>query len=96
VTTAPDGLSAFVALQTATPDLIILDIGLPYINGMDLCAAIRRIPTYSHIPVIIVTGSHKQIDATMANSYGAVGYFTKPYDDAELLAAINSCLASVN
>lgn len=92
VVTAQDGLSAFATLQTVTPDLIILDIGLPYINGIDLCAALNGNPNFSSIPIMIVTGSNKNIDARLAQRYGAIGYFNKPVDETELLKAVHDCV----
>lgn len=94
VSTAKDGLSAFAALQMSVPDLILLDIGLPGIGGIELCVAIRQTPRYSATPIIMVTGSHKQVDQRLAQHFGASAYVTKPYVEAELLAAINSQLAS--
>jgi DNA-binding response OmpR family regulator len=94
VLTARDGLSAFAALQTSTPDLILLDIGLPGIGGIELCVAIRQTPTYKMTPIIMVTGSHKQVDARLAQQFGASAYITKPYVEAELLSKIESFLGT--
>jgi CheY-like chemotaxis protein len=88
VATATDALSAFAALQTTKPDLILLDIGLPGIGGIELCVAIRQTPRYATVPIIMVTGSHKQVDFRLAQHFGANAYITKPYVETELLSTI--------
>jgi CheY-like chemotaxis protein len=89
VAIAADGMAAFAALTTFRPSLILMDIGLPGIQGHDLCAAIRMFPTYAKIPIIIVTGSHRHIDFALAHHLGANGYITKPVDPDQLLALIS-------
>jgi DNA-binding response OmpR family regulator len=90
---ARDALSAFAVLRTDRPDLIILDIGLPGIQGHELCAAIRQFPDHMSTPIIMVTGSHKQIDKRLSYAFGASAYITKPYKADELIDAVNQCLA---
>jgi CheY-like chemotaxis protein len=92
VATATDGLSAFAALQTAKPNLILLDIGLPGVGGIELCVAIRQTPAYSATPIIMVTGSHKQVDIRLAKHFGASAYITKPFVETELISIINDLL----
>jgi CheY-like chemotaxis protein len=91
---AEDGLSAFNALSKHHPELILMDIGLPGIQGTDLCAWIRQFPAYALIPIIIVTGSHRHIDYRLAQQMGANGYITKPVNPEELLSLINQNLAA--
>jgi CheY-like chemotaxis protein len=91
---AEDGLSAFNALSKHHPELILMDIGLPGIQGTDLCAWIRQFPAYASIPIIIVTGSHRHIDYRLAKQMGANAYITKPVNADELLALINQNLAA--
>jgi DNA-binding response OmpR family regulator len=89
VAVAEDGLSAFSMLNKIRPELILMDIGLPGIQGLDLCAAIRQFPHFASIPIIIVTGSHKHIDFAMARHMGANGYLVKPVEADKLLALVN-------
>jgi DNA-binding response OmpR family regulator len=94
VFSARDALSAFAILRAGRPDLIILDIGLPGIQGHELCAAIRQFPDLVSTPIIMVTGSHKQIDKRLSYAFGASAYITKPYKADELIEAVNQCLAA--
>lgn len=89
VTTAADGLSAFAAMQSCKPELILLDIGLPGIGGIELCVAIRQTPGLRETPIIMVTGSHKHVDVRLAHEFGASAYVTKPYNETELMTTID-------
>ena len=95
VSVAMDGLSAFAMLSRFKPEIILLDIGLPMIGGMELCLAIRQTPQFEFIPIIIVTGSHKHINVKMAQQFGANAYLTKPVVEADLIAAMSQCLMVV-
>jgi DNA-binding response OmpR family regulator len=92
VTAASDGLAAFAALQSSKPDLVMLDIGLPMIGGIELCVTIRQMHGHEHTPIIMVTGSHKFIDQRLAQEFGASAYITKPFDEAHLIATVNRLL----
>src|SRR5688572_30269660 len=85
---AEDGLAAFSALSNHHPSLILMDIGLPGIQGTDMCAWIRQFPAYASIPIIIVTGSHRHIDFRLAQQMGATAYITKPVNPENLLSVI--------
>lgn len=93
VGTASDGLSAFAMLDTFKPQLIMLDIGLPGVGGIELCVAIRRTPDFANTPIIMATGSHKLVDVRLAHEFGANAYITKPFDEVELVMTIESLLS---
>jgi DNA-binding response OmpR family regulator len=93
VCTARDGLSAFAMIHTTTPDLILLDIGLPVVGGIELCVAIRQTPGFSATPIVMLTGSHKHIDARLAHEFGADAYMTKPFDEDVLISVISGFVA---
>ena len=89
VTLCPDGRAAGerVASQPA-PALVILDVMLPYASGFDLLAAIRKSPTWSKVPVLMLTAKSREADVVRALDGGANDYVTKPFQPAELKARI--------
>jgi DNA-binding response OmpR family regulator len=88
VLAAKDGLSTLSTMITNPPDIILLDIGLPGLSGLDLCVAIRRMPGCEHLPVIVITGSQRQFDEVMAQRIGVEGYLQKPVNPTQLLDMI--------
>lgn len=93
VLTARDGLSAFATIHKTAPDLILLDIGLPVVGGIELCIAIRQTPGFSATPIVMLTGSHKQVNINMAREFGANAYMTKPFEGDALLALVDGYLS---
>ncbi len=83
-----DGLSAWNSLQEKSYDLIILDIMMPGINGLDLCGKIRARSPY--IPIIMLTARSSELDRVMGLDQGADDYLTKPFSIKELLARVNA------
>lgn len=92
VLTARDGLSALNALTAHRPDLILLDIRMPHIDGIQLCSLIRASASYAHVPIIMLSGLSKPNDIERALDAGANDYLVKPVDDKMLLAVINQHL----
>jgi two-component system, OmpR family, KDP operon response regulator KdpE len=85
---AADAVAALTESRTHDPDLIILDLGLPGIDGFDLLDHFG--PMYvSMVPVIVVSGRDTQKNKERALNAGAVGYLQKPWDDDELLEMID-------
>lgn len=85
-----DGLTAWTALQQALPDLVILDIGLPRLDGLELC---RRVRTKSEqIPIIFVTSREEEFDRVLGLEIGADDYLCKPFSMRELLARVKVLL----
>lgn len=74
------------SLLSQQPDLIILDIWMSGINGMDVCHRIKNNPLYAHIPVLMISASRSIHEAS--NSSGADGYLAKPYDINQLVSKI--------
>ena len=75
------------------PDLILLDIKIPYINGQQLLKEIRK---ESDVPIIMVTSKNTEMDEVLSMSYGADDYITKPYNPILLLLRIEAILKRVN
>ena len=76
--TATEGLQALLVASQEQPDLILLDIGLPCINGYEICQQLKRQANTQHIPVIFVTGLHEEENEALGFASGAVDYITKP------------------
>lgn len=74
------------------PDLVLLDLRLPRLNGFDVCRRIKQDPATAHIPVIFLSASEKEELEETCIATGADGYLTKPYEAAELLGKIKSLL----
>ena len=89
VALAPNGLRLVSALQVDRPDLILLDVNMSWIDGFDLCVALKRNPLFADIPVVFVSGRSSPADVEHGLSCGAVDYFGKPIDGAALLARID-------
>lgn len=89
VTEAKNGLGAIDAMVSARPDLVILDMGLPDISGLDV---VRQAREWSTVPILILSVRDREIDKVEALDAGADDYLTKPFGLAELLARIRSAL----
>ena len=86
---AADGPSALVQWQNNSPDLILLDLMLPGMSGVDVC---REIRTQSSVPIIMVTAKDSEVDKVVGLEIGADDYVVKPYSTRELLARIKAVL----
>jgi two-component system KDP operon response regulator KdpE len=86
------GEEAVVVASGGAVDVIVLDLGLPDIDGLDV---LRRVRTFSDVPVIVLTAHHEQTDKIRALDAGADDYVTKPFDTEELLARIRAALRRV-
>jgi CheY-like chemotaxis protein/Tfp pilus assembly protein PilZ len=85
VVTATNGLKALAELERHIQvDLIILDINMPLMNGLEFLRALRKEPKYERIPVIVVSSEGRESDASRALGLGAQGYLTKPFPSREL------------
>jgi len=87
--TAEDGSAALAAFDRETPDLVLLDLMLPGISGIDVCRELRG---RSQVPIIMLTAKDSEIDIVVGLELGADDYVTKPYSSRELLARIKAVL----
>lgn len=92
-----DGASALAYLrkeppydEAARPDLVLLDLHLPRMGGLELLAAMKADPALASIPVVVVTSSRSDADARRALELGAAGFVTKPFEFRQLAACIQS------
>jgi twitching motility two-component system response regulator PilG len=87
-----DPLRAPMQIVRSKPDLILLDVGMPNLDGYELCAILRRHPSFKHLPIVMVTGHTGFIDRAKAKIAGASGYLTKPFTQAELQETVTKHL----
>ncbi len=83
-----DSMKALMKINSIRPDLILLDIGMPNVDGYQLCSLIRKSSILKDIPIVMVTGNKGLIDRARARLAGATDYLTKPFTQADLLKMI--------
>ncbi len=89
VLVAEDGKSAVNVAEFASPDLILLDILMPGIDGFETCSLLKQNPATQDIPVIFITAMNDKVDKVKGLNLGAVDYITKPLEHEEVLARVN-------
>ena len=89
VITGSDGLEAVQAVQTQHPDLVVLDVMMPNMDGLSACAKIRE---FSDVPIIMLTAKGDDMDKLIGFDHGADDYLTKPFNILELKARIRALL----
>jgi DNA-binding response OmpR family regulator len=90
VTLAPDGTSARLAFARSVPDLVVLDLGLPDVDGLDLCRELRA--SAPAVSILMLTARQEEVDVVVGLDAGANDYVTKPFRLAELLARVRAHL----
>ena len=93
VSEAADGTAALASVETDPPDLIVLDMMLPGVNGLDV---LRRVRTTSDVPVIMLTARAEESDRVAGLELGADDYVVKPFSPRELAARVNGVLRRAN
>ncbi len=91
VFTAVDGLDALVKVKKENPDLVVLDIVMPEINGYDVCCELRFNKNFEKIPIVIVTETEKEIDDNIGERVN-IEHLSKPVDIKELMEKIEKLL----
>ena len=92
VLTAATGSDGVSMASEEQPDVILMDVVMPGINGFQATRQITRNDTTSHIPVIIVSSKNQDADKVWGERQGACGYITKPIDDRALISVVNDVL----
>lgn len=92
VLTAADGSAALQKARAAVPDLILLDIMLPEMDGLEVCKALRRDAATASLPVIMLTARAAEIDRVLGLELGADDYITKPFSPRELVLRVKNVL----
>jgi len=92
VITAMDGAEALTKARSKTPNLIVLDLMLPEMSGLEVCKTLRRDPATAGIPIIMLTAKAAEIDRVLGLELGADDYLTKPFSPRELVLRVKKIL----
>jgi two-component system phosphate regulon response regulator PhoB len=92
VTAAVDGEEALTKARSVLPQLIVLDLMLPGVDGLEVCKILRRDPATAAIPIIMVTAKSAEIDRVLGLELGADDYLTKPFSPRELVLRVKRLL----
>jgi two-component system alkaline phosphatase synthesis response regulator PhoP len=92
---AHDGEAALRKIRLEKPDLLILDLMLPGMSGLDICKAVRSNPQTASLPIIMLTAKADEVDKIIGLEIGADDYMTKPFSVKELVARVRSILRRV-
>jgi two-component system alkaline phosphatase synthesis response regulator PhoP len=92
VVTALDGEQALERIRSEKPDLIVLDIMMPKLDGYEVCKTIKSDPATKQIPVILLSAKGRNVDQKMGFDVGADDYITKPFSPRKLVERINQLL----
>ena len=92
VSVAADGFQGLKIAKNQRPDLVLLDLMLPGIDGFEVCSRLRKEPATATVPVLIVSAKSQQTDRAAGAKVGANGYLTKPYQRKELIAQVRAFL----
>ena len=90
--TAEDGDRALAKARSDKPDLIILDLMLPSISGLEVCRSLKGDPGMAGMPIIMLTARHEEIDRVVGFELGADDYVTKPFSPREMVLRVQSLL----
>ncbi|MFH1360479.1 MAG: response regulator [Candidatus Omnitrophota bacterium] len=87
-----NGKTALEKVKKETPDLIILDVMMPKVNGFTVCSVLKSDEAYKAIPIVILTGRHQDNDREFDENVRPNAFFTKPFSPKELLDAIKQLM----
>lgn len=93
VITAADGEAALKKAATAQPDLLVLDLMLPEVDGLEVCKLLRRDPATAALPIIMLTAKADAVDRILGLELGADDYLTKPFSPRELVLRVKNLLS---
>ncbi len=96
VLTASDGSEGLARARAAKPDLLVLDLMLPKLNGYEVCTMLKHDTRYRAIPIVIFTAKAQATDEQAARDCGADAYLRKPFRPEEMLATIQTLLAAAH
>jgi DNA-binding response OmpR family regulator len=86
------GRDAIASIAARPPDLVILDLMLPHVDGLDVCRAVRANPVSAAVPVLMLTARGEEADRVAGLEIGADDYLTKPFSPSELVARVRALL----
>ena len=92
VVEASDGAAALDLARRIKPDLVLLDVHMPRLDGLEVCRQLRREPDFERTPIIMLTAAGQEADRSSGLSAGADEYLTKPFSPLALLALVEALL----
>jgi len=92
---APDGRSAIDLARAARPELILLDVRMPHLDGIEVCRRLRADDTLSAVRIVMLTAADQEADRARGLAAGADEYLSKPFSPLALLALVRSILPEV-
>ena len=92
VVTASDGLGALAAVRDTLPDLMLLDVLLPRMDGYQVCHVVRHHQDYRDLPIVLLSGKDSVVDRVRGRLAGSTDYISKPFDPAELVWTVKRYL----
>jgi|SRR5438128_68929 len=92
VVAAPDGIGALEAAEEVGPDMILLDVNMPGLNGFEVCRRLRREPRFQATPIVMLTAAAQKEDIAAGLAAGADHYLTKPFSPVRLLSLVERVL----
>jgi twitching motility two-component system response regulator PilH len=92
VTVASDGVEAIEQFKQHNPDLVVLDIVMPRMNGYEVCRRIKSDPKTQHIPVVMCSSKGEEFDRYWGMKQGADAYIAKPFEPVELIGTVKQLL----
>jgi len=95
VVLASDGIEGLAAIQKHKPDVVLLDLMMPGMNGFEVCKSAKADEATRHIPIIFLTAQPQPSSVAQAMALGAAGYLVKPFDPLKIVDQINEALARV-
>lgn len=95
VIVAHDGIEALAVVKEELPDLIILDIMIPRMDGLEVCRLLKQDQAYKTIPIIMLTAKGEEFDTILGLEMGADDYIKKPFSPREMLARVNARLRAL-
>ncbi|MGH9178678.1 MAG: response regulator transcription factor [Acidimicrobiales bacterium] len=93
VVIASDGVEGLERARSERPDIIVLDVMMPKLSGLDVAKALKSDPETSTIPVLLLSAKAQEADLRAGDQAGADGYLTKPFDPLHLLQRVEDLLA---
>lgn len=93
VMTAENGNDALAKASAQTPDLVITDLVMPEMSGLEFCRKLKKDPATAQIPVIACTTKDRDIDKQWAKKQGVVAYLVKPFTKEEMISAVKNSVA---
>lgn len=89
---ASDGVEALERMRASTPDLVLLDVMMPELDGWAVCAQMKEDPALAEVPIIFLSARAQDTDVERGTGLGADAYITKPFDPIDLVALVQELI----